>query len=110
VSADDVGQLGAPYSWIAAVAFRDAVNAAVDKEGVNGLTRRALTDELDGIHKFDADGMYGGVDLAGRRIGPCHVLNQVQDGEFVRVQPTKPGTFHCPKKGVIEVELDLLER
>jgi hypothetical protein len=110
VGADDVGQLGAPYSWIAAVAFRDAVNAAVDKEGVNGLTRRALTDELDGIHKFDADGMYGGVDLAGRRIGPCHVLNQVQDDEFVRVQPTKPGTFHCPKKGVIEVELDLLER
>jgi ABC-type branched-subunit amino acid transport system substrate-binding protein len=108
VGADNVGQLGAPYSWIAAVAFRDAVNAVVEKDGVNGLTRQALLDALNGINEFDADGMYSGVDLAGRRIGPCHVLNQVKDGKFVRVQPTKPGTFDCPKNGVVEVELDFL--
>ena len=108
VGADNVGQLGAPYSWIATVAFRDAVNAAVEQNGVNGLTRKTLLDALNGISEFDADGMYSGVDLAGRKIGPCHVLNQVKDGEFVRVQPTKAGTFDCPKNGVVEVELDLL--
>jgi hypothetical protein len=108
VGADNVGQLGAPYSWIAAVAFRDAVNAVVAERGVNGLTRRALIDALNGIHEFDADGMYAQVDLANRRVGPCHVLNQVKDGKFVRIQPTKPGTFDCPKNGVVEVKLDLL--
>jgi hypothetical protein len=33
---------------------------------------------------------------------------QVQDGEFVRVDPKKPGTFSCSKKNVQVVELDLL--
>ena len=52
--------------------------------------------------------MYSCVDLAGRKFTSCHVLNQVQDGEFVRVLPKKAGTFDCPKNGVVEVELDLL--
>ncbi len=108
VGADNVGQLGAPYSWIAAIAFRDAVDAVVEQHGVNGLTRANLLEALNGISEFDADGMYSGVDLAARRIGSCHVLNQVQDGKFVRVHPKKPGTFSCPKGGVVEVELDLL--
>jgi ABC-type branched-subunit amino acid transport system substrate-binding protein len=108
VGADNVGQLGAPYSWIAAVAFRDAVNAVVKQNGVNGLTRKNLLAALGNIHKFDADGFYSGVDLAGRTIGPCHVLNQVKNGKFVRIQPTKPGTFDCPKGGVVHTKLDLL--
>lgn len=103
-----VGELGAPYSWIAAVAFRDAVNAAIKQGGNNALTRKALLDALNKMHAFNADGMYSGVDLAGRTIGPCHVLNQVQNGKFVRVFPTKPGTFDCPKNGVVQVKLNLL--
>ncbi len=103
-----VGELGAPYSWIAAVAFRDAVNGIVKTAGVNGLARKALLDQLNKIHSFNADGMYSPTDLAGRTIGPCHVLNQVQHGQFVRVFPTKPGTFDCPKTGVIQPRLDLL--
>jgi hypothetical protein len=109
VGADNAGQLGAPYSWIAAVAFRDAVNAVVEEHGVNGLTRANLLDALGNINEFDADGFYSGVDLAGREIGPCHVLNQVKNGKFVRVQPTKAGTFDCPKNGVVHTELDLLQ-
>lgn len=105
---EESGQLGAVYSWAAAVAFRDAVNAAVEKSGVNGLTRASLLEALNNIHEFDAEGMYSPVDLAGRKIGPCHVLNQVQDGEFVRIDPTKPGTFDCKKRNVIHVKLDLL--
>ena len=109
VGADNVGQLGAPYSWIAAVAFRDAVNVVVKQHGVNGLTRKNLLAALNGIHEFDADGFYSGVDLAGRTIGPCHVLNQVKNGKFVRIQPTKPGTFDCPEGGVVNAKLDLLQ-
>jgi hypothetical protein len=76
---------------------------------VNALTRKNLLAALDGIHKFDADGFYSGVDLAGRTIGPCHVLNQIKNGKFVRVQPTKAGKFDCPKGGVVHTELDLIQ-
>ena len=101
------GELGAVYSWVAAVAFRDAVNAVVKQGGNNALTRKALLDQLNKFHSFNADGMYSPIDLAARTIGPCHVLNQVQNGKFVRVEPTKPGTFDCPKNGVVHVKLDL---
>ena len=101
------GELGAAYSWVAAVAFRDAVNAVVKQGGNNALTRKALLDQLNKFHSFNADGMYSPIDLAARTIGPCHVLNQVQNGKFVRVEPTKPGTFDCPKNGVVHVKLDL---
>ena len=105
---DNAGNLGAPYSWVAGIALRDAVNAVVEKSGNNGLTRAALLEALNNIHEFDADGMYSKVDLAGRKIGPCHVLTQIKDGKFVRVTPTKAGTFDCAAKNVIETKLDLI--
>jgi Periplasmic binding protein len=105
---DNVGNLGAVYAWIAGIAFRDAVNAVVAESGNNGLTRAALLEALNNIHEFDADGMYSKVDLAGRKIGPCHVLTQIQDGKFVRVAPRKPGTFDCAPRNVVETELDLV--
>jgi hypothetical protein len=89
------------YAWAAAVAFRDAVNATVKAHGVNGLTRAKLLAALNKIHKFNAEGMIGTIDLAGRKITNCHVLTQVRNGTFVRVQPTKPGTFDCNPKYVI---------
>ena len=63
---------------------------------------------MNKINEFDADGMFGKIDLAGRKTTPCHVLMQVKNGDFKRVFPTKAGTFECAKKNVIEVELDLL--
>jgi Periplasmic binding protein len=105
---DNAGKLGAVYSWVAGIAFRDAVNAVVQRDGKNGLTRRALLDALSNIHKFDAEGMYSQVDLAGREIGPCHVLTQVRNGKYVRVTPTTAGTFDCAKHNVVHPKLDLL--
>ncbi len=102
------GGLGAPYAWVAAVAFRDAVNAIAAQSGVNGLTRKSLIAALSNIHDFDAEGMFGKIDLAGRKASPCHVLSQVQNGKFVRIDPKKPGTFDCKKRNVIHVKLDLL--
>jgi ABC-type branched-subunit amino acid transport system substrate-binding protein len=95
------------YAWSAAVAFRDAVNAVVKAHGVNGLTRANLFTALNNIHKFNADGMFGTIDLAGRVATPCHVLLQVKNGKFVRVFPTKPGTMDCTPKNVVHVQLNL---
>ena len=41
------------------------------------------------------------------RGGDCHVLTQVRHGRFVRVQPTKPGTFDCNPNYVITRKHDL---
>jgi hypothetical protein len=98
----------AAYSWAAAVAFRDAVGSIVKTHGVNALTRANLLAALNNIHRFDADGMLAPIDLAGRKISDCHVLTQVRNGNFVRVEPTKPGTFDCNPKYVVTRKLDLL--
>ena len=103
---DNVDGVGA-YAWAAAVAFRDAVNATVKTHGVNGLTRANLLAALNNIHRFDADGMLAPIDLASRKTTDCHVLTQVRNGTFVRVEPTKPGTFDCNPKYVITRKLDL---
>ena len=52
--------------------------------------------------------MLAPIDLARRKTTDCHVLTQVRHGTFVRVQPTKPGTFDCNPKYVITRKLDLL--
>ena len=105
--ADNVASFGA-YAWAAGIAFRDAVNAAVKNNGgVNGVTRKTIFEELNKIKTFDAEGMFAPIDLSGRTISKCSVTMQVKDGEFVRVSPTKPGTFKCWKNGIVERQLDL---
>ena len=49
----------------------------------------------------------GRIDLAGRQISNCSVTMQVKNGDFVRVSPTKPGTFKCWPNGIIERKLDI---
>lgn len=101
------------YSVIAfatGLMLRDAVASVVKTAGNDGLTRKALFTALGGIHKFDADGMYGStVDLAAKKISDCYVLMQVKNGKYVRVFPTKPGTFDCNPKNAIQRKLDLLK-
>jgi hypothetical protein len=95
------------YAWSAMIAFRDAVNAQVKAGGVNSVTRKTIFEQLNRIHAFDAGGMFGTIDLAGRKTTPCYVLVQVKNGEFQRVLPTKPGTFDCKKDNVKAVKLDV---
>jgi len=103
---DKVASFGA-YAWAASIAFRDAVNATVKAHGVNGVTRKTIFEALNKMHSFNADGMFGTIDLAGRKTSPCHVLLQVKNGDFQRILPTKPGTFDCNKKYVKTVQLDV---
>jgi len=105
--ADKAASFGA-YAWAAGLAFRDAVNAAVKAHGVNGVTRKTIFEELNKIHKFDADGMFAPIDLAGRGISTCSATLQVKNGQFVRVSPTKVGTFKCWPNGIVTRKLDML--
>jgi Periplasmic binding protein len=95
------------YAWSAMIAFRDAVNNIVKTDGVNGVTRKSIFAALNKIHQFNADGMFGTIDLAGRKTSPCHVLMQVTKGDFKRIFPTKVGTFDCAAKNVVKVKLDI---
>jgi Periplasmic binding protein len=90
--------------------LRDAVNAVVKDSGNDALTRKALFTALDNVHKFDADGLIGETtDLAAKKITNCYVLLQVKNGKFVRINPTKAGTYDCSPKNVILRKLDLLQ-
>jgi len=103
---DKIASFGA-YAWAAGVAFRDAVNAQVKAGGVNSVTRKTIFEQLNKIHKFDADGMFAPIDLAGRQISNCSVTMQVKNGDFVRVSPTKAGTFKCWPNGIVTRKLDI---
>jgi ABC-type branched-subunit amino acid transport system substrate-binding protein len=105
--ADKAGGLGGVYAFVAGLALQQAVNQAVKQGGVNAVTRKNVLAQLNSIHSFNGGGMFGTIDLAGRVASPCHVLLQVQNGKFVRVSPTKRGTFDCAKHNVIHVKLDL---
>ena len=87
---DNAASFGAS-TWAAGIAFRDAVNAIVKRDGVNGVTRKSLLVELSNIHDFDAEGMIAPIDIAGRKVTECDVTLQVRDGEFVRVHPDQAG-------------------
>jgi hypothetical protein len=103
---DNIASFGA-YAWAAGIAFRDAVNAQVKAGGVNSVTRKTIFEQLNKIHKFDAEGMFAPIDLAGRQISNCSVTLQVKNGDFVRVSPTKPGTFKCWPNAIVERKLDI---
>ena len=72
-------------TWAAGIAFRDALNAIVKRNGVNGVngvTRKSLLAELATIHEFDAEGMIAPIDLAGRKVTECSVTLQVRESEI----------------------------
>ena len=96
------------YAWSAMHRLpRRGERAVKANGGVNGVTRKTIFAELNKIHQFNADGMFGTIDLAGRKTSPCHVLLQVKSGAFQRIFPSKVGTFDCAKKNVVQVKLDV---
>jgi hypothetical protein len=95
------------YAWAAGEAFAQAANAQVKAGGVNSITRKTLFEQLNKIHKFDANGMMAPIDLASRKVSNCSVTMQVKNGNLVRVMPTKAGTFSCPANGSITRQLNL---
>jgi hypothetical protein len=95
--------------WSAMIAFAQAARTVVEKDGVNGLTRKALLETgIPTLTKFDTDGMTGTINLAKRISTPCFIMLQVEDGKFVREHPAKKGTFDCTPSNQVTMKLDLL--
>ncbi|HEY8217113.1 MAG TPA: ABC transporter substrate-binding protein [Acidimicrobiia bacterium] len=105
---DKATGLGAS-AWAAGVLLRDAVKKIVAGEGVNGVTRGALLDAIRGIHDFDADGMFGHIDVGAKFPNICGVIMQVRGGRFVRLEPKQPGTLRCDRQNIETIKIDLLK-
>ena len=83
-------------AWVDGLLLEQSVDAIVDRDGPNGVTRQSLLDELSTVTTFDANGWWSTTDFTTTNtIGGCFVLMQVQDGEYVRVHPTERGTLDC---------------
>jgi Periplasmic binding protein len=93
--------------WQAALAFQQAVNTIVDKNGPNAVTRASLLTALKGITNFSADGWIGPKALQGPgSYSPCYLIMQVQNGKYVRVYPTQPGTMDCNPSNLVTLNVD----
>ena len=58
---------------------------------------------------FDANGFIAKSNVGGKVTSPCFVLEQVQNGKFVRVWPKKKGTFDCTPSNHVTVKADLIK-
>jgi hypothetical protein len=96
------------YGFSAVLAFADAVKAAVAKGGVNDLTRSSLLTGIKTLTSFDAGGMVGAHDFKTAKLTSCFVLTQFKSGKWVRVYPTKKGTFDCKPSNSIQFQANFL--
>ena len=85
-------------AFLAGELFAGVVNDIVAADGPNAITRAKILEGLRNTHDFDGGGMMAPTDIGARTQSTCYVLMQVKDGEFVRANPTKPGTFDCTGK------------
>ena len=105
---DKVAGLGV-YAWAAGIELQQALQTVVKSKGNNGITRANLLDALKNMHSFNANGFIGTVDVGAKVTSACFVLDQVQNGKFVRVWPTKKGTFDCTKSNHVTVKADFIK-
>jgi hypothetical protein len=97
----------AAQAWQAALAFKQAADTIVKQSGPNALTRASLMTTLSGMTDFTADGWIGKKSLHGSgTYSPCFVIMQVQNGKFVRVYPTQPGTMDCNPSNIATPTVD----
>src|SRR4051812_953215 len=108
VGKDKVSGLGV-YAYAATLAFGEVLDRIVARDGVNGITRAAVLDGLQHLATFDAGGLVGATDIAGKQVTSCFVLTQVRNGRFVRVHPKRPGTFDCSASNRVEVQGDFIK-
>jgi len=99
----------ATYGWTATLGFKQAVDAIVKKDGINGLTRaNLLSTGIDALTSFDAGGMIGNVDIKNKVPTTCSMITQLQKGKFVRLAPKRKGTFDCKKSNAIQTQANLI--
>ncbi len=108
VGKNKVSGLGV-YAYAATLAFREVLDRIVAANGVDGITRGRVLDGLRHLTDFDAGGLIGTTDIAGKRVTSCFVLTQVRNGRFVRVHPKQPGTYDCTPSNRVEVQGDFIK-
>jgi hypothetical protein len=93
--------------WQAAVAFKAAVDSIVAKSGPNAITRASLLAALKSLTNFTANGWAGTKALQGPgAFSDCYMMMQVQNGKFVRVFPSTPGTLDCNPTNLVTLTAD----
>jgi ABC-type branched-subunit amino acid transport system substrate-binding protein len=105
---DKVAGLGV-YAWAAGLELQQALQSVVKAKGNNAITRANLLDSLKNLTSFNAGGLVGTSNVGGKVTTNCFVLEQVQNGKFVRVWPKKKGTFDCTKSNHVTVKADLIK-
>ncbi len=96
------------YSYAATLAFADAVNAIVKKDGVNGLTRTNLINAIKGLTDFDAGGMLGKRSFKDGKTTSCFLMVKWTNGKWVRQYPSKKGTFDCKSSNAVDIKANLI--
>ncbi len=96
------------YAWEATLAFADAVNATVKTNGINGITRPNLIAGIKTLTTFDAGGMAGTRSFKDAKSTSCFIEVQFKSGKWVRLHPTKAGTFDCKASNAIALKANLL--
>ncbi len=99
-------------AWLAGEVFAQAIKDTMAAHGgdPNSITRANLLTALNNMHSFNAGGMMPNENIAARQLSTCLVGMQVQNGKFVRVHPTQPGTFDCDNnKPPITLTIDALK-
>ncbi|MCU1488168.1 MAG: hypothetical protein JWN67_4914, partial [Actinomycetia bacterium] len=71
-------------SWSGIKAFVDGLEALPGP-----ITRDALINQLRTVHRYDAGGLLGPVDLGGKRSNGCFIGMQVVGGRWKRLAPAK---------------------
>jgi hypothetical protein len=97
------------YAWAAGIELQQALQSVVKDKGNNGITRANLFAALKNMHSFNANGLIGTADIGGKVTTSCFILEQVQNGKFVRVYPTKKGAFDCKSSNHVTVKADLIK-
>lgn len=82
-------------AWAAGRLFEQAINNIVEQDGINGITRQSLFEQLRATQNYDVNGWYAPFNFETKINASCFVLLQVQNQEFVRVFPEERGTLHC---------------
>jgi hypothetical protein len=98
------------YGFGAVLAFRDAVNATVKANGVNGITRANVITGIKTLTDFDAEGILGTHSFKNAQTTACSIEAQMKSGKWTRLAPKKSGTFDCNPKNHVDVKADLLNK
>jgi ABC-type branched-subunit amino acid transport system substrate-binding protein len=95
----------ASWGFTTGLLFEKAAKEAATKSG--GLTRANLMTELKNTHAFNSDGMTATTDIGGKVPSNCFMIEQYKSGKFLRVYPTKQGTFDCKASNLYTFKQDL---